>query len=255
MNPKISIVIPSYEMNGDGDRFLRENLQTICDQTFEDFEVIVSDQSKSNIILDECQKFSERIKIVYIKNFYNKGNASDNINCGIEHSSGKYIKLSFQDDLILDNQALEKIVNTFENTNARWLFNSFCHTNAGKNFNRYMTPRWEKYLLQGNNLMGSPTNVSFRNENNEYFDINLDLGYDVEYYHRMRMKYGMPHIIEDILVAVREHSNRASQTLKMDAQVSYNHMVWDNIQSELDYIQEKHSEFYNQEDPRYPDEN
>jgi hypothetical protein len=32
-------------------------------------------------------------------------------------------------------------------------------------------------------------------------------------------------------------------------------MVWDNIQSELDYIQEKHSEFYNQEDPRYPDEN
>jgi glycosyltransferase involved in cell wall biosynthesis len=253
MNPKISIIIPTYEMHGSGDIFLRENLQSICDQTYTDFEVIVSDQSKSNIILDECEKFSERIKIVYIKNFYNKGNAPCNINCAIDHSLGKYIKVLFQDDLFCSNEALEKIVNAFETTKAKWLFNSFCHTADGKNYYRYMTPKWEGYLLQGNNLMGNPTNLSFVNEDNEYFDQSLDLCYDHEYYHRMRMRYGMPHIIPDTLVSTREHPNRSSQKVPYDIQCTYEGWCWDMIQSELDYIQKKHSEFC--ETNRYPDEN
>ena len=41
--------------------------------------------------------------------------------------------------------------------------------------------------------------MSFLNECKEEFDVNLKLLLDVDFYHRMRMKNGMPNIIPNTL--------------------------------------------------------
>ena len=44
---------------------------------------------------------------------------------------------------------------------------------------------------------------------------NLNLLIDTELYHRMRVKYGMPAIIDDVLTANREHDNRTSSVVEL----------------------------------------
>ena len=52
MKPLISIGIPTYEMSGYGVYYLNELLETISYQTFDDFEVIISDHSIDTKIED-----------------------------------------------------------------------------------------------------------------------------------------------------------------------------------------------------------
>ena len=108
---------------------------------------------------------------------------------------------------------------------------------------------------EGRNLLSSPTVVSFLNECKEEFDLNLKLLLDVDFYHRMRMKNGMPHIIPNTLVANREHDDRISSdaTSKYDCVVEHPEGNWLMNSGELQYIHEKYPEFMS--NPKYPDEN
>ena len=50
----ISIAIPVYEMNSTGADFLKLSLSKICEQTFTDVEVVISDHSKDEEIKKVC---------------------------------------------------------------------------------------------------------------------------------------------------------------------------------------------------------
>ena len=116
------------------------------------------------------------------------------------------------------------------------------------------TPVWADKTLEGRNLLSSPTVVSFLNECKEEFDVNLKLLLDVDFYHRMRMKNGMPHIILGSLVANREHDDRISSqaTSKYDCVVEHPEGNWLMNSRELQYVHEKYPEFMS--NPKYPDE-
>ena len=66
---KISIAIPAYAKDNNGISYLKDALESIKNQTFQDYEVVISDHSPSNILLEICEEYSKKIKIVYIKNF------------------------------------------------------------------------------------------------------------------------------------------------------------------------------------------
>ena len=108
-------------------------------------------------------------------------------------------------------------------------------------------------MLVGNNLFGCPTNVTIRNKNIEYFDINCEISMDHEWYHRLRMKCGMPLIIKDVLTTSRIHNNSATSKLNFNIEIEGDGTAWQFIQRELDYLQEKHKDFF--ENWEYPDEN
>ena len=78
------------------------------------------------------------------------------------------------------------------------------------------------------------------------------MGIDVDYYHRMRMKYGMPVILNDILVTSRIRPDRVSaESSKLfDVTVEGDVSSWQNIGSELEYLQNKHATFF--ENWEYP---
>ena len=241
MDSKFSIAIPAYEMRGYGAEYLEELFETIFKQTYPhvNIEVVVSDHStKNNDILMMCDAWSKDLKVVYVKNYYDRGNGPANTNVAIEHCTGDLIKIMFQDDVFTDIDALYKI----SEVDAPWVVTGFTHTQNGKDTYRDMVPRWSEHLLEGQNFMGGPSVVTMRTECRDYFDENCRLLMDTEFYHRMRFYHGMPAIIPDIMVANREGEHRVSMNLNLDTICEHPDGNWEVNQEELDYVVEKHRE-------------
>lgn len=249
---KISIAIPAYAKDLKGVNYLRESFESIQKQTLTDFEVVVSDHSEINDLVDLCEEYSNKFSIVYIKNYYGRGTPTINANNAMKYCSGEYIKILHHDDFFVDSKALEKIVNALDLSNKQWLASGFNHTYDGVTFFDHRKPKYPDHLLVGNNLLGGPTNITVRNDCKVDFDTNITMGIDHEWYHQLRMKYGMPYMLDDILVTSRIREDRVSaQTASQyDIIIEGDGSSWQYIQSELEYLQEKHKDFF--ENWEYP---
>ena len=249
---KVSIAIPAYAKDHDGVKYLRESFDSISKQTFTDFEVILSDHSKINDLSDLCDEYSTKFKIVYIKNYYGRGVPTINANNAMKYCDGEYIKILHHDDFFVDDKALEKIVNALDESGKKWLASGFNHTYNGVDFFDSRKPQYPDHLLVGNNLLGAPTNITIRRDSKVDFDTNITMGIDHEWYHQLRMKYGMPYMLDDVVVTSRIRNDRVSA----QAASQYNIVIegdgssWQFIQSELEYLQEKHKDFF--ENWEYP---
>lgn len=90
MKPLVSIVIPTHRP----DHFPNA-LACALGQTYQNTEIIVSDNSESSEIHDLCKGLPQ---VIYRKNL--DGIPASNIACPLSLVSGKYIKYLFDDDLI-----------------------------------------------------------------------------------------------------------------------------------------------------------
>lgn len=64
MNPKISVVLPVYKV----EKYLNRSVQAVCNQTYENLEIIlVDDGSPDNcpIICDEWREKDKRIVVIH----------------------------------------------------------------------------------------------------------------------------------------------------------------------------------------------
>ena len=99
--PKISVVMPVYN----GEKYLREAIDSILAQTFKDFELIIVDDASTDRTAEIITSYSDE-RIVYLKNDKNL-KISDTLNKGIENSHGEYIARMDADDVSLPER-LEK---------------------------------------------------------------------------------------------------------------------------------------------------
>ena len=109
---KMSIAVPTWESYGKGNEFLDDLFRTLEIQTFQDFEVVVSDHSKDDKLVDVIDEFQHKFNILYVKNKNDRGNGPANTNNAIDKCSGDIIKVMFQDDFFYDEEALKKIYHT-----------------------------------------------------------------------------------------------------------------------------------------------
>lgn len=96
---EISVVIPVYNT----EKYLRECLDSVMNQTFKDLEIIcINDGSTDNSeeILENYKKNDERIKIIHLPE--NRG-LSYVRNRGLESAEGRYIYFLDSDDAIEEN--------------------------------------------------------------------------------------------------------------------------------------------------------
>ena len=84
---RFSIVIPTWEQYGKGSFFLNQLLNTILEQTFDEYEIIISDHSVNDDIKNIIKTFNN-LNIQYIKNKNKRGNSPYNLNVGLKHSKG-----------------------------------------------------------------------------------------------------------------------------------------------------------------------
>ncbi|EHQ07520.1 glycosyltransferase [Leptonema illini] len=101
--PKVSVIIPSYKHG----KYVRESIRSVLSQTFQDFEIVVTDDGSTDNTVEEIKSFNdERIKLfVFSKN---QGASVAANNC-ILNSSGKYIAMLSSDDVFFPGK-LEKQV-------------------------------------------------------------------------------------------------------------------------------------------------
>jgi len=212
----ISVIIPTYEMYGEGDKFLTKSLTHMARQSFEDFEVIISDHSKDDKIKNVTNQFENMLNIRYFKNQNNIGNSSSNLNNGIRMANGNIIKILFQDEYLI-NDGLKKINDFFlKNKSVYWLLTGCCYGSSVGDIKGRMIPSYTNKIKEGINTIGSPSVLTFKNENVEYFDENLIWLMDCEYYYRLEKKFGLPSIIEEDLVFVTQHKNQLTNKLSDD---------------------------------------
>lgn len=103
MSPRVSIVMPSYNHAA----FVGEAIQSILDQSFKDFEIIVTDDGSRDGTPDIIRKFLDpRIKLEVFPE--NRGGVVAG-NSAIRRSSGEYIARLNSDDFFLPDK-LEKQV-------------------------------------------------------------------------------------------------------------------------------------------------
>lgn len=104
-SPLVSIGLPVYN----GEKYISESIESIINQTFEDFELIISDNSSIDRTEEICREFSDQDpRIRYYRNDKNIGLAL-NHNRTFELAKGKYFKWMHYDDLI-SSDYLEKCV-------------------------------------------------------------------------------------------------------------------------------------------------
>src|SRR6267143_6225550 len=107
--PRVSVVVPNYNHAP----FLRQRLDSIVGQTFQDFELILLDDcstDESRSIISECAK-DPRVRIEF--NDVNSGSSFKQWKKGIELARGEYIWVAESDDYA-DERLLEKLVRVLD---------------------------------------------------------------------------------------------------------------------------------------------
>lgn len=208
---RFSIIIPTYEYNGLATNLLDKLLDSIRCQTYNgDYEIIISDHSKDDIIYNYLKKWVE-LPIVYYRNKRGVGNSSVNMNEGIKLSKGEYIKIMHMDDWFCNYESLslinEKIIN---NPHKKW---------GGLGFNHYfekigVTGRYIKPHIDPHigTLLGCPSVSFFINDNN-FYDENLIIINDSDMHIRLGKKYGEPILINEYCVTIRMSENQVSNNV------------------------------------------
>lgn len=200
--PKISICIPTYESSGKGVFFLKKNIDKILDQTYKNYEIIISDHSIDSDIENFVISLKDE-KIKYYRYSENIGKPAFNTNNAISKSTGDFIKLMNLDDHFAENDALEKIVKLI-NEGYKWILIAFKHYNYDTNtFYRPMIPAVigdGNRLLYGENTIGCPSVGLIPKD--EYFDTDVKYMIDCELWYRMYKKYGSPGILREYKITI-----------------------------------------------------
>ncbi len=104
-SPKVSIGVPVYN----GERYLRAALDSLLNQTFTDFEILISDNCSTDSTAAICAEYAARdARVRYHRKQKNDG-AVENFNSIVDRARGQYFKWAAHDDAIAPTY-LEKCV-------------------------------------------------------------------------------------------------------------------------------------------------
>lgn len=110
MIPKVSVIVPNYNH----ERFLRQRIDSILNQTFTDFELILLDDCSTDNSYDILLSYQQNLKVTAIKrNEKNTGSPFKQWENGIKIAQGKYIWIAESDDYA-DSKFLEHTVKAME---------------------------------------------------------------------------------------------------------------------------------------------
>ena len=227
--PFLSICIPTYDMGGYGAQFLEQSLSNLSHQSFQNFEVVVSDQSDGDSVAHTCKAFAERLNIKHLCFSDGPRQASANTNNAVRHARGEVVKILFQDDILARHDSLELTTQAFDE-DAVWMVCGSAVTYDGQNAIKPMVPQMHPQIRFGKNTISSPSVLSMRRKKALEFDEHLIWLMDVEMYHRLNKTYGSPKIVPETLVLNRLH----------DGQISNTGVTAELRRNELSYVRHKH---------------
>lgn len=176
-----------------GDFFLTRLINSLLKQTYKDFEVVITKQ----------------------------GRMAENTNAAIKKAKGELVKVLYMDDYLIDEDGLKKMVTAFDtNPDFHWLI-------AGADNNPF--PMWTDDIETGNNRLGSPSALMFRNGVDVLFDENMSWLLDCDLYRRLCDKYRYPLILEGAYIGIGVGDHQMTNILTEIDKLS-----------EFNYLKKKH---------------
>lgn len=98
MNPKVSVIVPIYNV----EKYLRKCLQSLKEQTYENLEILMVNDGTPDNSEAICREFAELDHRFVLLNKKNGGLSSAR-NLGLDHATGEYVSFVDSDDWVQEN--------------------------------------------------------------------------------------------------------------------------------------------------------
>lgn len=220
--PFISICIPAYKNIA----FLERLLNSIAEQTFTDYEVIITDDSPDSELEKFIINYNRIAALRYFRNPSSLG-TPENWNEAIRNAKAGWIKIMHHDDWFYGRYSLEKYVAAIRaNSSSSFFFSAFQNVNedTGEKEEKGIKPFQLKRLLKNpsilvaGNVMGPPSVVLYKNEPLLLYDKELKWVVDIDFYIRYLHQH-KPVYIQEILVNIGVHKKQVTQEVSHDPAV------------------------------------
>lgn len=127
MAPKVSVIVPNFNHA----KFLKKRIDSVLNQTFQDFELIILDDCSTDNSRELIETYRNHVKVTgVVYNEQNSGSPFKQWQKGVELAKGEYIWVAESDDYA-DRSFLEMIVRELANNsvgiafcNSHWIDDS-----------------------------------------------------------------------------------------------------------------------------------
>lgn len=212
--PFISICIPAYK-NRD---FLKRLLDSIAIQSFADFEVVISDDSPDETLLDLVNSFGKEIRITYYRNHVPLGSPL-NWNKSISLAKGEWIKIMHDDDWFSNTNSLKLFADVAKTVKTDFIFSGYINVDlaTGEKKEHIITIYDLKRISQNplylfrTNYIGHPSTTLIRNTQREWFDDRVKWVVDFEFYIRALKQGSPPNAIRLPLISIGVSSEQITR--------------------------------------------
>lgn len=213
--PFISVCIPAYHRI----HYLERLLQSLVGQTFRNFEVIVSDDSRDDSVAQLCRQFEDKFSLQYHKHQPVAGKPTANWNNAIDKANGEWIKLMHDDDWLAAAGALQKFADATK-SGKKFIFSAYANffeENKATETVR-LSSFWKKKirkqpaLLMAKNVVGPPSVSLVHRSIKEKYDERLKWRVDTDFYERVLRDEKDYRYINDPLILVSISESQVTQS-------------------------------------------
>lgn len=213
--PKVSICVPTYQNPEEVQRLT----ESVMAQTFTDYELILTDDSKDDRIQDYIEKLCAdnaaiAEKIRYFHNEKPLGHIF-NWNEALSHAKGEYIKIMFSDDWFTWPDSLEKLVKLLEEQpEAGLAFSGSMQVSETESYARKPKDGYAEALAEDHrrlfmgNEIGAPSDTLYRRDLQVLFDEKSNWASDVFLYFDILQKNPVFAYTEEPLISIGIHENQ-----------------------------------------------
>jgi len=219
VSAKVSICLPLYN----GARFLKQAIESIIYQDFEDFELLIADDASTDESYEIASDYSTKDKRVFCWCNKERLGLFNNYNLCIERAKGEYIKPFAQDDL-LETSALAKMTDVLDgfpkvslvSCAKRWIDKTGASIKQITQFEHDCSIPGKDVIIANlillTNWIGEPSAVMFRSKyKGNGFDPHYYHYGDIEYWFRI-LEHGDLYYLSDSLCNFRKHEKSSTTT-------------------------------------------
>ena len=243
----ISIVVPVYN----AEKYLEQCLNSIQNQTYKNFEVILVNDGSMDHSESICMDF---VKVDTRFKYFTKenGGASSARNFGLDNVTGDYITFIDADDWVDENH-LEVLINNIKENNSDMAVSSIKKFDNVSNFEFRVYSKQEKYLLNYNKLNREEFLVilpKLIHASNSYkiavsklfkkelvtdvrFDESIIYGEDLDFFFKLYNKVNSISYVDEITYIYRLHDESSSSKfgqLHMEQELAIYKKMYERIE-------------------------